>query len=403
MIRDNPRAPSAAASLVILAAVAARLAVILADGARFEDPDNYLPLARSVALGEGLTLNGRATAYRPPLYPLILAPLSTASGDRPTVGLTILHLALGAGTAGCTMLAARRLGVGPRRALVAGLIVALDPVLVWQARAVMTETLTAFLIAAALARASADDRRAAPGCGVLLGLATLCRPSVLPGAGLAVLAAAFAAPGSRTERLKRAAWLGLSAAVVLAPWAVRNRIVLGEFVWTTTHGGYTLALANNEVYYREVLDAPWGTVWTGREQSLWWDEVNRRTAGLAEPAADRLLRDEVVALARREPRTFARACAARLATFWSPTPASGAYGFRTRALTGLWTIPLWIAFAFGLASRTIRCWPGVVAPCLIVGLTAVHALYWTDLRMRAPIVPAIALVAAFAWSRRPTG
>ena len=31
---------------------------------------------------------------------------------------------------------------------------------------------------------------------------------------------------------------------------------------------------------------------------------------------------------------------------------------------------------------------------MIVGLTVVHFAYWTDMRMRAPIVPAIALIAA---------
>ena len=31
---------------------------------------------------------------------------------------------------------------------------------------------------------------------------------------------------------------------------------------------------------------------------------------------------------------------------------------------------------------------------LVIGLTVVHAFYWTDLRMRAPIVPALALIAA---------
>ena len=51
---------------------------------------------------------------------------------------------------------------------------------------------------------------------------------------------------------------------VLAPWAVRNALVLGEPVWTTTHGGYTLALANNEVYYRDVLGGSPGQVWYGQ-------------------------------------------------------------------------------------------------------------------------------------------
>jgi hypothetical protein len=379
--------------LAAVAAALARLAVILGDGARFDDPDNYLPLARAAASGDGLVFKGRATAYRPPLYPIVLAPLVWIEGDRPRVGLTLLHLALGAVSAALAVVAARRLGASPRRALIAGLIVACDPVLAWQAKSVMTETLTAFLAALAMALAAGRRPLAAGGA---LGLACLGRPSTLPGAALVVLAAAVFGPGDRPERWRRAGMLAAGVALVLLPWGARNRRAMGEFVFTTTHGGYTLALANNEVYYRQVLDGPPGTVWTGPEQQDWWDAVNRRMAGLPEPQADRRLRAEVVALARREPATFARACLARLVTFWSPLPAAGVYGTAARIATFLWTAPLWLALVIGLSRPEFRRWPGVAAPALIVGLTAVHAFYWTDLRMRAPIVPAIAVVAASA-------
>jgi 4-amino-4-deoxy-L-arabinose transferase-like glycosyltransferase len=106
-----------------------------------DDPDNYLPLARAVAEGRGLALEGRPTAYRPPLYPLVLAPLVVLMGDRPWWGIRVLHLALGAATVALTARAARGGGLTPGRALVAAAIVALDPVLVVQGRAVMTETL----------------------------------------------------------------------------------------------------------------------------------------------------------------------------------------------------------------------------------------------------------------------
>lgn len=397
MTRDNPWT-SAVVPFVVAVAILARLAAMLPGSGRFDDPDNYLPLAASLAAGEGLSHKGRPTAYRPPLYPLLLAPLLrvSPSGVIPTTGIALLHLGLGAGTAWCVVVAARRLGGSEYRALAAGLIVAVDPVLVWQSRSVMTETPAAFLTAAALATAAAGCPRSVGGAGLLLGLAALCRPSALPGAGLAVLAAAIVPPGDRNQRLRRAAVMGFAVVIVLSPWAVRNRIALGEFVWTTTHGGYTLALANNEVYYRDVLDGPPGSVWTGRDQWAWWDSVNRRTAGMPEPVADRFMRDEAIDLARRSPANFARACVARLKMFWSPTPAAGVYSARVRAVTLTWTLPLFAAFILGLASPTFRQWPGVAAPCLILGLTIVHAFYWTDLRMRAPIVPAIALVAAFA-------
>jgi len=133
------------------AAFVARLAAMSVGSGRFEDPDNYLPLARSVASGDGLMLRGRPTAYRPPLYPMILAPLASLTGDRPHTAVGLLHLLLGAATAGLTFRAAESLGLGTAQATAAGLIVAFDPVLAWQARFVMTETLAAFLFAASLA------------------------------------------------------------------------------------------------------------------------------------------------------------------------------------------------------------------------------------------------------------
>ena len=57
-------------------------------------------------------------------------------------------------------------------------------------------------------------------------------------------------------------------------------------------------------------------------------------------------------------------------------------------------MPLWVALALGLARRDTWRWPGVAAAAIILALTAVHLAYWTDLRMRAPMVPAIALIAA---------
>ncbi|MEQ9066744.1 MAG: hypothetical protein RLO18_08475, partial [Gimesia chilikensis] len=35
---------------------------------------------------------------------------------------------------------------------------------------------------------------------------------------------------------------------------------------------------------------------------------------------------------------------------------------------------------------------------LLVSFTIVHLFYWTNMRMRAPLVPAIALLSVFGWS-----
>jgi hypothetical protein len=370
-------------------------------GRAFEDPDNYLPLARYVASGEGLSLNGRPTAYRPPLYPIALAPLVWFLGTHPERGIAVLHLLLGAAAVGLTAHAASRWGAGAPRSAIAAWIVALDPVLAWQARSVMTETLGAALVAAVLAsladRRWRDDLRS----GILFGLSGLCRPSLLPAAFLTCSAILVLDEGQLRGRLRRAATIGLGILCVMAPWAVRNALVFGEPVWTTTHGGYTLALANNEIYYRDILLGRSGRVWSGDDQWRWWDSVNRATAGMREPEADRLLRQRVIRLALERPGTFLTSCLDRLVRFWSVAPAGAVYSPRVRLATAAWTVPLWIALGLGFCRRGLWRWPDITAPLQLLGLTLVHILYWTDLRMRAPLVPAIALIAATAlWNKR---
>ena len=264
----------------------------------------------------------------------------------------------------------------------------------------MTETLTAFLLVAALAALTLPRRLGAVLGGVLFGLAGLARPSMLPGAVLTIMAALAIRPAAAKERLADGLLMALSLLAVLAPWAVRNAVVFGVPVLTTTHGGYTLALANNEVYYRDVLNGPPGRVWTGHDQWLWWDSVNRDTSGMSEPEADRFLRQRVVRLALEQPVTFLLPVSSGWSVSGACLPRLAVYSPVVRLATTLWTVPLWAALLLGLFRRSLWRWPQVAAPLAILGLTAVHSLYWTDLRMRAPIVPAIALVAAGAMPPR---
>jgi 4-amino-4-deoxy-L-arabinose transferase-like glycosyltransferase len=390
-----PRPPRPALAAVLALAALTRLAVLAPVARRPpDDPDNYLPLARSLAEGRGFSLKGRPTAYRPPLYPLVLAPLVAAFGPAPAAPILGLHLVLGVGTVSLTALAARRWGLSSARGLAAAAIVACDPVLVVQARAVMTETLAAFLLAAALAALAEPSWRGAALGGLAFGLSALCRPSTLPAAALAALALVARGPGPLAGRVARALALALATVAPLAPWAWRNARALGEPVWTTTHGGYTLALANNPVYYAEVLDGPPGAVWKGPNQARWWRDVHRATGKLSEPGADRFLRNAALRLIAERPGSFARASLARLGRFWGVAPAGAVYQTWLRVATAAWTVPLWLALALGLVRRELWRWPRITAPAVVLGLTAVHALFWTDLRMRAPIVPAIALIAA---------
>ncbi len=377
--------------------MAVRVAVMLTGLGRLDDPDRYLALARSMAKGGGFALDGRPTAYRPPLYPILLTPLVATLGRGALPwGVGGLHLALGAGMVLLIVRTATQWGLSPARALAAGGIAAFDPVLLVQSRAIMTETPAAFLVAATLAALTIPGARGALLGGIGLGLASLCRPSLLPAAGLAALAGMIAGPGNRRSRAARGLLLIAAAATTLAPWAWRNTRVFGEPVWTTTHGGYTLALANNPAYYADVLDGPPGAVWSGPNQDEWFAEVRRSTADMTEIEADRTLRTSALRILRERPATFLRASVARLGRFWGLAPSGAVYPWPLRAASTAWTAPLWVALALGLISGRVRAWPAIAAPSVVIALTAVHLAYWTDLRMRAPIVPAIALIAACA-------
>jgi hypothetical protein len=195
----------------------------------------------------------------------------------------------------------------------------------------------------------------------------------------------------------------------LAPWAIRNQLVFGRPIFTTTHGGYTLLLSNNPRFYEHLRTAPAATVWKADQFK------NSKDAGADEPAgaAPRVdQRSDELANDRRdyarawqimaaEPATFLRACLHRVRRLWGVLPYAidpneGRASRWLRYATALWyTLELALAAigAWSLRGKLLRT-PWLLGVVLAVGFTAVHLLYWTDLRMRAPLVPVVALAAA---------
>ena len=109
-------------------------------------PRQLPPPGAALAEGRGFVWNGRPTAYRPPLYPLVLAPLVAVLGDASCAwGVAVLHLALGAATVLLTAWPRRAGGSRPARSCWRRRSWRVDPVLVAQGRMVMTETLAALL------------------------------------------------------------------------------------------------------------------------------------------------------------------------------------------------------------------------------------------------------------------
>jgi hypothetical protein len=325
------------------------------------------------------------------------------------------------------------------------LLVACDPILLAQSTQVMTETPAALLTVVgllALTRGSADasrqdvrTRRSAALAGGALALGVLCRPELL----IWLLAAGVALSlrrrrvGACTRASCPSAVASLAAfasgaAIVLAPWAIRNQIQFGRPIVTTTHGGYTLLLANNTDFYQWLGSGRWGDVWRSDELDAAWQM--RRPGN--ELQADRLAYREAWATIRQQPERFAYACLVRLGRLWSPLPHRLGPDESAARRWSRWPAAAWYAAEFLLAiigvwrlRRGAKCGVrsteygvgGADRPdplpsppsdssfilhpsslmwgFLLVGcVTAVHTVYWTDMRMRGPLMPVVALAAA---------
>jgi hypothetical protein len=407
------------------------------------DPDGYRHIAHHL-LAQGIfgrdaenETQPAPTAYRPPLYPLLLSVIAAGDDRIPSLNVAITHVLLGVATVGVTFLLGWRLALGPWSLLAAGLV-AVDPILLNQSTLVMTETLATLLGALclwSLARFHSAPNLANAGlAGAMIGMAILCRPTFLPWLLPVALVMAWNSGGRQSKVLHVAALIGCTA-VVLAPWTVRNYRVFGKPIATTTHGGYTLLLGNNESYYAWVREGKPIAAWDARSlkdgqayvkaSSQNWDDHYQKTQR-AELVYDAACYEEAQRTIRRQPVLFVGLSAYRIAQLWSPLPnltQADRSGLR-RLLR--YPIAAWYAGIFAcallatLAYRNTNLpakahfegWlrsPWIYGITLCLVFTAIHSIYWSNLRMRAPLMPFIACAAAAGaemavrWLRRNPG
>lgn len=394
--------PRATFWLVLAFVLAVRLAAIIAQWESLQaDPDAYRQLSENIVRTGTLGDGDRPSAYRPPLYPFLLVPCVLV--DRHWSGAAVAGLHVTLGTASCLL--AWRWAVRQRLPfpwLAAGLL-ALDPILLRQSAQVMTETTATFLAAAILAAANRPAATWRLGhsllLGALLGAGCLCRPTFLVWAALIV---GYLTLRSREyAALRQLVAVVATAGAVLAPWIIRNWAQFGTPIATTTHGGYTLLLGNNDSLYDWMRDDPWAPAWRAEELE---PRLLARFLGLAEfdeSARDRAARDLAWETIRNRPADFFLASTLRIVWLWSPLPQrtaddEGWVHRLARWAIAVWYLAVYLLAALGVASSwrsdQLRAW--VIGTLLIASLTLVHSLYWSNLRMRAPAMPVVALAAA---------
>lgn len=355
------------------------------------DEQQYWLMASNFAAGNSLRDELGFVATRMPLYPCLLAPFTQL--EHGIIAAKALQWAIGATMAALTAQLGALLG-GRRLGIVAGALVALDPFLVYFSSLLLTETLSGACLLLLANRAAGmaltpEDRRTRN--WVTFGaLAALCIYVREANAALALLLAAFIVlrRGFAKRAIVGAVTAILVAVLLLVPWAIRNRVVLGEWIWLTTRGGISLydglgPQADGSSDLRDVkqMDA---------------------VAGLGEVAWHRHFTTESIRLMKEQPERAWRLALIKLGRTWNPVPNAEAYQSRmVRAIAAAWSVPsftlavigaiLWIKRDRGVGGWTVLF---LLLPALFV--CGLHCFFVGSVRYRVSVMPMIAVLGAFA-------
>ena len=429
MDASRDRSRNGVCGLLLLIALAVRLTVVFLQPLELTlDRDAYLGIATSLAEGRGYSSpdSTQPTAFRPPVYPLLLAFGMTVFPVPVVVGG--INILAGLLTVWMTERLGDCLGLGRYRLLAAGLV-AVDPLLLRYTAQPMTESVCTFLASLWLwSLVTVPTCNLAKSCyrsfgiGFAFGLLVLCRPTFWPLAAFSSWCGwiAWGQIFWQQDRSARAKIIlsmisgPLGTLIIVAPWLIRNWLVLGAPILTTTHGGYTLFLSNNPVFYQEVVQQPWGTVWQNESLMNWQSKMELQIQTELGRDASEVTRDRWYSSQARQsissnPRFFVAATLHRIRSLWNTTPqGEAAQQAASVAVTavgwyyaGVLTLGL---LGMVLVARQDRRHAWLPLYALIATVQLAHLFYWTNARMRAPLTPALSLFAAAAavmpW-RRP--
>lgn len=290
-----------------LGAVAVRLGYLVAfarDYVPRSDANHYQAIASAFARGEGISAPFpftylHPTAFRPPLYPALLGAVYWATGVHVGVG-QILNVALGA----AVVVLAALLGAdiaGYRAGVAAGIAVAVYPPLLANDVVLLSEPLSlVLLLAMILLLVRSRPAWAGAACGLLV----LTRPSAQL---LLVVVAAWL--------IWRIGWraavrFAVVTIVVVAPWIVRNWVLVGAPTIVTSNGFNLVST------YSEEAQASGGfadAVFDGRFTRI--NQTNRNEVEL-----DRAYRDHALDGVRSDWTIPARVLGHNVANFFELRP-----------------------------------------------------------------------------------
>ncbi len=225
--------------------------------------DNYYHLHWAQRIVDGDPIGG-TTYFRAPLYVWCLSLVITLLGDSLWI-LRLFGLIIGVCSVAMTYLIARRL-FDKKAAIIAGVVHALFPIAIYFDGELLLDPLFTLLMQFAVYRfliwQDTQTGRNAFLCGLLLGLASITRPTAL----LFVIAAIgliLVGTGIWRSRIRHAALFALGAFLLVGPVTLRNIVVADDPVLIASQGGINMYIGNNPHAdgISAVLPQPFGHNW----------------------------------------------------------------------------------------------------------------------------------------------
>ncbi|MCX8053606.1 MAG: glycosyltransferase family 39 protein [Armatimonadetes bacterium] len=345
-MKTATKTPQTALILIALAALLFRLVYVLSLGNSVQWPDEreYHFIAVSLIEGKGYSafrdFNATAcgpTAYRAPALPAVMAALYVVFGPNLQVA-RIFQAIIGTLLVVLAYLICTELGYPSRAGLLAALVVSVYPYYIYCVGALYPITITAVLVATAvlllLKGRNRTDVKLESAAGFSLGAAALAFGHVV--ASMPFVAFWIARLKLKNKGLGTTAFL-VAFILVVTPWIVRNKIMLGRPVLSTAFA-YNLCFGNHP-------QAKWDS--GSRISKLVYPELEKHTASMREGEAADLYMKIGIRQIRERPVRFLVLSLGKAANFWRlyPNPAAKSVGLTQKMVGALTYGP---AFLLGI-------------------------------------------------------
>ena len=353
----------------------------------------YMSMALNLISGNGIVDRMGNHAMYNVGYPLfILSPVFFFFGEELLVA-RLFNMLLGGVAIVLSYLVAKEAGAGRLGRLMAAAIWAVYlPASVYGVYLLKENLMIPLMLGVmwcALRLVRLPSKKVAVGCGALFGLLALTGNAALSLIAVAALALVLS-PAVISQRVTLAMLILAVAAVVSAPWMIRNMHVIGAPV-LNTNGGFNLYLGNNPAatgMFVSISETPRGSTWKDLRKT-------------GEVQASETLKQEAIAWAKANPSDFLTLSLKKAVYFWTPPfhEGKGETSTTEKIVRVLWAIQFVFLVAAALSTlliRKLRTKQLAILWLAVSCYTAVHVLFYVTFRYREPIMPVLGVMAALA-------